>query len=139
MIRRPPRSTRTDKLFPYTTLVRSQVLQQDLHRIGQAGDVELLAQLGQACVGVGLAVDVEAGAGGEGIAHGANTPVAGAGNPGGWPEGLGIPTDRKSTRLNSSHQCAPRMPSPARKKKQHIRHFTHPHITYTHYVLTVYI
>src|SRR3546814_12797695 len=24
MIRRPPRSTRTDKLFPYTTLVRSQ-------------------------------------------------------------------------------------------------------------------
>src|SRR3546814_6742067 len=86
MIRRPPRSTRTDKLFPYTTLVRSQVLQQDLHRIGQAGDVELLAQLGQACVGVGLAVDVEAGAGGEGIAHGANTPVAGAGNPGGRSE-----------------------------------------------------
>src|SRR3546814_3980863 len=60
-------------------LVAQQVLQQDLHRIGQAGDVELLAQLGQACVGVGLAVDVEAGAGGEGIAHGANTPGAGAG------------------------------------------------------------
>src|SRR3546814_13973264 len=83
-MRRPPRSTRTDTLFPYPTRFRS--------RIGQAGDVELLAQLGQACVGVGLAVDVEAGAGGEGIAHGANTPVAGAGNPGGWPEGLGIPT-----------------------------------------------
>src|SRR3546814_15661132 len=26
MIRRPPRSTRTDTLFPYTTLFRSQVL-----------------------------------------------------------------------------------------------------------------
>src|SRR3546814_5258790 len=26
MIRRPPRSTRTDTLFPYTTLVRSQFL-----------------------------------------------------------------------------------------------------------------
>src|SRR3546814_1266011 len=26
MIRRPPRATRTDTLFPYTTLVRSQVL-----------------------------------------------------------------------------------------------------------------
>src|SRR3546814_11293775 len=26
MIRRPPRSTRTDTLFPYTTLVRSQLL-----------------------------------------------------------------------------------------------------------------
>src|SRR3546814_18744971 len=74
-------------------LVAQQVLQQDLHRIGQAGDVELLAQLGQACVGVGLAVDVEAGAGGEGIAPGANTPVAGAGNPGGWPAGRGIPKE----------------------------------------------
>src|SRR3546814_4106392 len=27
MIRRPPRSTRTDTLFPYTTLFRSRVLQ----------------------------------------------------------------------------------------------------------------
>src|SRR3546814_6042590 len=27
MIRRPPRSTRTDTLFPYTTLFRSSVLQ----------------------------------------------------------------------------------------------------------------
>src|SRR3546814_10802848 len=27
MIRRPPRSTRTDTLFPYTTLVRSAVLE----------------------------------------------------------------------------------------------------------------
>src|SRR3546814_14211159 len=29
MIRRPPRSTRTDTLFPYTTLFRSDVLQAD--------------------------------------------------------------------------------------------------------------
>src|SRR3546814_6015743 len=29
MIRRPPRSTRTDTLFPYTTLFRSLALQQD--------------------------------------------------------------------------------------------------------------
>src|SRR3546814_5638033 len=29
------------------------------------------------------------------------------------------PTDRKSTRLNSSHKCALRMPSSTRKKKQH--------------------
>src|SRR3546814_12655165 len=28
MIRRPPRSTRTDTLFPYTTLFRSQLAQQ---------------------------------------------------------------------------------------------------------------
>src|SRR3546814_12284078 len=30
MIRRPPRSTRTDTLFPYTTLFRSQALLRDL-------------------------------------------------------------------------------------------------------------
>src|SRR3546814_8622083 len=30
MIRRPPRSTRTDTLFPYTTLFRSQWKQQDV-------------------------------------------------------------------------------------------------------------
>src|SRR3546814_8108365 len=30
MIRRPPRSTRTDTLFPYTTLFRSRIIEQDL-------------------------------------------------------------------------------------------------------------
>src|SRR3546814_12217829 len=35
MIRRPPRSTRTDTLFPYTTLFRSQESRQARqHRIG---------------------------------------------------------------------------------------------------------
>src|SRR3546814_11074660 len=32
MIRRPPRSTRTDTLFPYTTLFRSPVGRPPLHR-----------------------------------------------------------------------------------------------------------
>src|SRR3546814_20093262 len=32
MIRRPPRSTRTDTLFPYTTLFRSAVSYHQLHR-----------------------------------------------------------------------------------------------------------
>src|SRR3546814_9394392 len=36
MIRRPPRSTRTDPLFPYTTLFRSYAgYAQDIHRSGQ--------------------------------------------------------------------------------------------------------
>src|SRR3546814_11636386 len=35
MIRRPPRSTRTDTLFPYTTLFRSDD-QQELHRQPEA-------------------------------------------------------------------------------------------------------
>src|SRR3546814_6879106 len=37
MLRRPPRSTRTDTLFPYTTLFRSVILGQDpYHAVGQA-------------------------------------------------------------------------------------------------------
>src|SRR3546814_6562892 len=40
MIRRPPSSTRTDTLFPYTTLFRS--LEQRLHRLGmQQGQLAL--------------------------------------------------------------------------------------------------
>src|SRR3546814_11920238 len=58
MIPRPPRSTRTDTLFPYTTLFRSvlallffrqaEQLQEDLDRI-DVGDVvlELAASLGR--------------------------------------------------------------------------------------------
>src|SRR3546814_9680347 len=47
MIRRPPRSTRTDALFPYTTLFRSQ---RDIaaHRMRddrQRAEVELMDQL----------------------------------------------------------------------------------------------
>src|SRR3546814_10123386 len=38
MIRPPPRSTRTDTLFPYTTLFRSEPLVA--HEAGPAGDLE---------------------------------------------------------------------------------------------------
>src|SRR3546814_13437681 len=38
MIRRPPRSTRTDTLFPYTTLFRSTVVMGDGHRLERAID-----------------------------------------------------------------------------------------------------
>src|SRR3546814_4306352 len=42
MIRRPPRSTRTDTLFPYTTLFRSalKLLVEDSERAGEADDIE---------------------------------------------------------------------------------------------------
>src|SRR3546814_4646285 len=43
MIRRPPRSTRTDTLFPYTTLFRS-VLVQHLHLRPVGGAVEVAHQ-----------------------------------------------------------------------------------------------
>src|SRR3546814_10767796 len=35
MIRRPPRSTRTDTLFPYTTLFRAAVQQVDVDHVGR--------------------------------------------------------------------------------------------------------
>src|SRR3546814_10266649 len=35
MVRRPPRSTRTDTLFPYTTLFRSQPCWKPAHRLGR--------------------------------------------------------------------------------------------------------
>src|SRR3546814_9374586 len=48
MIRRPPRSTRTDTLFPYTTLFRS--LRRPQQRTGVVGDVR--GRLGQRAVEV---------------------------------------------------------------------------------------
>src|SRR3546814_14586604 len=80
-IRRPPRSTRTDTLFPYTTLFRSQgevqrglfVDRRDAH---EAGDLELQATA-RGDESIRLA------------RHHARL--------------LRLLADRKSTRLNSSH------------------------------------
>src|SRR3546814_5132078 len=47
MIRRPPRSTRTDTLFPYTTLFRSQ----QLHIADVAAVAQLFGQRGRAFTG----------------------------------------------------------------------------------------
>src|SRR3546814_12303599 len=42
MIRRPPRSTRTDTLFPYTTLFRSRLRHRIAERARRAGAIEIL-------------------------------------------------------------------------------------------------
>src|SRR3546814_19179791 len=83
MIRRPPRSTRTDTLFPYTTLFRSRegiglvlVLGPEPVRGGHAHDPRHL--LDPAQVGHGQRLD-------DGVARGREQ------------------ADRKSTRLHSSH------------------------------------
>src|SRR3546814_7269567 len=102
MIRRPPRSTRTDTLVPYTTLFRSSALDggdagaQDRpyrkdarfarHRSGASTGDDASPRLPRRAV----------------YRH----QRLGGG-------------DRKSTRLNSSHYCASRMPSSAQKKKKH--------------------
>src|SRR3546814_12318915 len=89
MIRRPPRSTRTDTLFPYTTLFRSAVRAAALRGVrssapGRAGAVDLVG------------IDDESRVPGE--LH-ALAAVAD-------DEALRFQSsegDRKSTRLNSSH------------------------------------
>src|SRR3546814_13355685 len=93
MIRRPPRSTRTDTLFPYTTLFRSP------RQPAWAGDqvVAPLARLqraprrlgeGVAVVDRRLGLHAELGVVAEGMKQQGNARVV---------------LDRKSTRLNSSH------------------------------------
>src|SRR3546814_20313363 len=46
MCRRPPRSTRTDTLFPYTTLFRSHVLRVDDHVNNTPRQINILRALG---------------------------------------------------------------------------------------------
>src|SRR3546814_11333111 len=79
MIRRPPRSTRTDTLFPYTTLFRSQ--QARGHRDRDLAGLRL-------AIGTGELVGAEQLAEREGQLLGIEDGQVG---------------DRKSTRLNSSH------------------------------------
>src|SRR3546814_13408651 len=74
MIRRPPRSTRTDTLFPYTTLFRSDIADGGI----------LLGVQGQTLTMASLALSNESA-----VAVTLGAPGNGA--------------DRKSTRLNSSH------------------------------------
>src|SRR3546814_6293967 len=114
MIRRPPRSTRTDTLFPYTTLFRSP-----LQKGGLQSARGLLANAG-AVPGVHLTVLGAAGVGRDspGAVHAVDSRSFGAGSvlraagalrhhhvlP---AEAVGEPDhgseDRKSTRLNSSN------------------------------------
>src|SRR3546814_10076391 len=50
MIRRPPRSTRTDTLFPYTTLFRSSYTIAASHEAGWTWDIGLAGGRGIGCV-----------------------------------------------------------------------------------------
>src|SRR3546814_12042294 len=75
MIRRPPRSTRTDTLFPYTTLFRSGDMRNWTPLLLRCGDGGGLVQ----------------------VVHGRDPRAAPR------PHAAGGAADRKSTRLNSSH------------------------------------
>src|SRR3546814_2618300 len=109
MIRRPPRSTRTDTLFPYTTLFRSTPdAVGTISMSGSSGKVALsesTAALGGSCptgnadfVGYGSANCSE----GSDAAPGLSNTTAALRNGGGCTD-TNVNGDRKSTRLNSSH------------------------------------
>src|SRR3546814_16077135 len=104
MIRRPPRSTRTDTLFPYTTLFRSETkgdggvacaLQEDQwercnRRAAQVERSDMREMKGKSLVDLDT-INYESGKSVDGETH--------------LPSSVCSPCmrDRKSTRLNSSH------------------------------------
>src|SRR3546814_5314790 len=120
MIRRPPRSTRTDTLFPYTTLFRSGYSLGNgdgvnahfagayAYHLGAALDIDCTISPTPACEISGIrAIAAFAGAlaalsaGLEKIASDAMLLCSGPNH--GFGDLLFAERDRKSTRLNSSH------------------------------------
>src|SRR3546814_12672979 len=101
MIRRPPRSTRTDTLFPYTTLFRSRGLQPGARAFQRppvgAEQVHFPARVETGIIDRLRRLEAGNGADRQRPVFALPAPVhAGArGNSG--------QLDRKSTRLNSSH------------------------------------
>src|SRR3546814_10249970 len=105
MIRRPPRSTRTDTLFPYTTLFRSKLVGHAVAvRLHRLDEHRFALGKGHRQRGVKDRPDRIA------VQPPAALRIVAA-------EASVARGDRKSTRLNSSHYCASRMPSSAYKKK----------------------
>src|SRR3546814_5619349 len=128
MLRRPPRSTRTDTLCPYTTLFRAPLTRHQRRVAARRGDV------GRNRLFLGKAVQIMQTAGlGSGARQTApaewlrpddradlvavDIDVAdrrARGNMRGHAVDARVAAerqDRKSTRLNSSHSCASRMQS----------------------------
>src|SRR3546814_4962242 len=107
MIRRPPRSTRTDTLLPYTTLFRSHGKRaKDAHRGEHYYEPRRLGHDDRIWRGKDGRYHCRRSDGTTGLIIGAAVgAVVGRELDGG--------RDRKSTRLNSNHSCASRMPSSA--------------------------
>src|SRR3546814_3068174 len=118
MIRRRPSSTRTDPLFPYTTLFRSieaeiigtsELVKTDLGTLilagnnsysgGTAVNTGTLLVNGDQSAATGVTSVGAATLGGTGTIGGDVILLGGTLAPG----SNGVGTDRKSTRLNSSH------------------------------------
>src|SRR3546814_13764961 len=98
MIRRPPRSTRTDTPFPYTTLFRSQVHQAYAPGEGQSAIIDQETVPGDGTENYAATHQ-------RGNDLSADTTQNGGNNRGIVSQQLSgnADSDRKSTRLNSSH------------------------------------
>src|SRR3546814_3775967 len=123
MIQRPPRATRTDTLLPYTTLFRASqlhtlaagedcgadrrglayVLMRESRRCPREREQRLFIQVGQCLPGPPIAR--------------INCRLASLVN---HQLRYVFTRDRKSTRLNSSHSCASRMPSSAFTQQNYV-------------------
>src|SRR3546814_19465170 len=97
MVRRPPRSTRIDTLFPDTTLFRSY--QSDFVREGLVADHIVVPIFG--CDGEKVSGRRIVRCAGEPIFSLVEAHICGAHSS--IPSAFAMTSDRKSTRLNSSH------------------------------------
>src|SRR3546814_6579575 len=100
MIRRPPRSTRTDTLFPYTTLFRSVHIYFLANNDKPGDGIHTLKRAELGAAGFTIVPLVE---GIDALQFEFGIDTNGDGNPDAYtadPDSYG---DRKSTRLNSSH------------------------------------
>src|SRR3546814_21106796 len=100
MIRRPPRSTRTDTLFPYTTLFRSRPLDRDTVAVIHAAFDDIEDSMARWSGGAEIP-PLQSQVGVEELLAGSTATVPA-------PAPVAAPyesmtSDRKSTRLNSSH------------------------------------
>src|SRR3546814_19138425 len=99
MIRRHPRSPRTDTLFPYTTLFRSRDQREAniaLRKLGMAEDVaRAILFLASPAAGHISGIDV--------LVDGGMSNMLMPASGGGTGQTQQRKADRKSTRLNSSH------------------------------------
>src|SRR3546814_5215427 len=129
MIRRPPRSTRTDTLFPYTTLFRSTPAQQVEFASHFGKITESMVDPGNAPAPGITVIEVKDPKNLADIWHSdhtfSETPpkaamlrsmrIPSVGGDTLWSRmaaasaALSAPIDRKSTRLHYSHECASRM------------------------------
>src|SRR3546814_6845683 len=125
MIRRPPRSARTDTLFPDTTLFRSHGLPHR-RRVGHLAPHDpahrILLPVARSARELGAIRATDSAISTYAIPYQNPQKTATTVDPLAWVcyENVArrrgehdAPEDRKSTRLNSSHSCARRMPSSA--------------------------